>query len=233
MKYIYLLYAIFISYTNFAQDSRLFGNTWYLRTLQSDDLAFIYEITDMDPEIDPFLNILEDFSFNGEGACNIFSGTYSFFPPNNLTATDFTSTTDDCGVGEQHDFELAYFYFISGDFWYDITQDGEGAVLSLGNPLGGTAVFKSYPLSTNNEFHKNGFTLYPNPVNDVLVLSSQNETKNLDIKIFNVERKLLKSQNLGFKRAVSVDVSNLSSGIYFLNVEDGRGNRSIKKFIKQ
>lgn len=66
-----------------------------------------------------------------------------------------------------------------------------------------------------------------------MVLSSQNEMKNLDIKIFNIQGKLIRSQNLEFKKEVPIDVSDCSSGIYFLNVKDQSGKEGIKKFIKK
>lgn len=178
--------------SNFEQ-AELFDNTWYLRTVQTDDLAHIYNVSEMDPPINPYLIISEDLNFNGEGACNSFNGMYSLYPPRNMTTIDFTATSDDCGVQEQNDFEDDYFWFISGEFWYDIVQEGDGVVLTLGNPLGGIAVFKSYLLSTKDLYMKE-LTVYPNPVNDVLVLSSQNEMRNLDIRIFNIEGKLLSTK---------------------------------------
>lgn len=232
MRQIYAIIALLVLTVANGQEEQLFENTWHLRTVQSDDLAPLYDVAEMDPPIAPYLKISEDFSFNGEGACNNFNGTYSFYSPNNLTTTDFLATIDDCGIEEQNRFEDDYFYFVSGDFWYDIVQEGDGAVLSLGNPLGGIAVFNSYPLSTK-EFYKNEFNFYPNPVNDVLVLSSEHEIGILKIKIFNLEGKLLSTQNLEFQKQVSVDVSNLSRGIYFLNIEDGNDNTAIKKFIKK
>lgn len=83
---------------------------------------------------------------------------------------------------------------------------------------------------------KNGdgnFSLFPNPAKNELLLNSKNTTGKLNIKIFNIEGKLLSSQNLVFEKQVAVDVSNLSSGIYFLNIEDERGNITNKKFIKE
>lgn len=76
------------------------------------------------------------------------------------------------------------------------------------------------------------FSLYPNPVKEKLFLSITNTTTNLKIKIFNIEGKLLIIENVAFKNRVSLDVSQLSRGIYFLNIEDENGNTAIKKFVK-
>lgn len=230
MKYIYLFFAMLAYHTSNGQDPQLFENTWYVRTVQLDDMAFIHKVSETDPSIAPYLDISEDFIFTGAGACNSFDGIYSFYPPQHLTATDFAATTDDCGVQEHNSFEEDYFWIISHEFWFEITQNG--TVLTIGTPLGGTVVFMNYPLSAK-DFNKNEFTLYPNPVNETLVLGSQTEIDNATIKIFNIEGKLLSTQNAAFENEVSIDVSNISSGIYFLNFEDENGNRAIKKFIKQ
>ena len=215
-----------------AQDPQLFENTWHLRTVMLDDMTDEYVVSEINPPIAPYLIISEDFDFNGAGACNTFNGTYNFYPPNDLITLDFFATADGCGGQEYDRFEEDYFWFISHEFWFDISQDSEGKVLTLGTPLGGVAVFKSNPLSTK-DFYKNELNVYPNPVNDVLILDSKEEIGNLTIKIFNIEGKLLSIQNLNMKKQVSVDVSSLSSGIYFLNIEDEKGNTTIKKFLKE
>jgi hypothetical protein len=77
------------------------------------------------------------------------------------------------------------------------------------------------------------FSIHPNPAKNELFLSSQNPSENLKIKIFNIEGKLLSSQTLALEKQTSIDVSNLSSGMYFLNIEDENGNTAVKKFIKE
>ena len=196
-----------------------------------DDLAEEYVVSEIDPPISPYLLISEDFNFNGEGACNTFSGEYDFFPPNGLSATSFLTTTDDCGVPIHNRFETSYFTFISNEFSYDILLESQDYILILGNVLGGIAVFRSEPLAIT-DFLKNEFTLYPNPVNDVLFFKSAAEIGHLTIKILTIEGRLLSTQNLEFERQASLDVSTLSKGVYFLNIEEENGNTSIKKFIK-
>lgn len=230
MKYVYLILTILIFHTSYGQDSALFNNIWYVRTVQLDDMTDIHHVSEIDPPIAPYLDISEDFSFVGIGACNNFEGVYSFYPPQDLMATDFAATTDDCGVQAHTRFEEDYFWFISHEFWFEISQNG--TVLTFETPLGGTVVFMNYPLSTT-DFYRDAFILYPNPVNDVLVLHSQTEIGNATIKVFNIEGRLLSTQNARFENQVSIDVSNLSGGIYFLKVEDESGNRAIKKFLKQ
>lgn len=76
------------------------------------------------------------------------------------------------------------------------------------------------------------FNLYPNPAKNKLFLSSKNTTANLKLKIFNLEGKFLSTQNEESENQIYIDVTQLMSGIYFLNIEDENGNTTIKKFIK-
>nr|WP_298994562.1 T9SS type A sorting domain-containing protein [uncultured Polaribacter sp.] len=74
-----------------------------------------------------------------------------------------------------------------------------------------------------------GFSMYPNPANNVLNISAKETIKNADI--FNVLGKKVMSVNIN-KANGSIDVSSLSSGIYLIkyNVNDKVGTA---KFIKQ
>ena len=85
-------------------------------------------------------------------------------------------------------------------------------------------------------FPENGlseFSIHPNPAKDKLYISKTAQTENLKISIFNIEGKLLNAQNTLFESQRSIDVSGLTSGIYFLHIEDENGKKEIKKFIKE
>ena len=105
-----------------------------------------------------------------------------------------------------------------------------------------------YSISTNNEFYlddfnyingilnhtfilsindisKANFLVYPNPTNNFLYVDTQNAIENL--RVYNMQGSLVISQ----LEQNSVNVSNLSSGIYFIEVSTDTGS-SIQKFIK-
>lgn len=231
MKYIYLIFAILGFYSTYAQELELVENTWYLRTIQSNDMAPVYNVAEMNPPIAPYLIISEDLSFNGEGACKTFSGTFSYHPYV-LTTTEFDATTDDCGVEEQNGLENSYFGLISLEFEYEISDDGEGAVLTMGTPLGGSAIFKSYSLATN-DFYKNGLSVYPNPASDMLHIEVDRELDNSAVTILTMEGKRIIVHKAAFENTMSINVSNLSNGVYFLNIEDKYGNTTTSTFIKK
>ncbi|WP_235003990.1 T9SS type A sorting domain-containing protein [Aequorivita lipolytica] len=82
-------------------------------------------------------------------------------------------------------------------------------------------------------FSASQFSIHPNPVKNRLYINATNPTANLKVKILNIEGKLIRTENLEIQDQTSIDVSNLKSGIYFLNIEDETGNVEVKKFIKE
>ena len=232
MKTLLYILVFSISGIALAQDPQLFENDWYLYEVLSTDLGTLYDVSLINPPISPYLTIAEDLTFSGEGACNTFNGTYELLPSNELSSINFTASTNDCGIQQHNSFENEYFGYISGGYSYTITEESDGKVLKFESPLMGYAVFKSYPLSIS-DFQKNKFQLYPNPAKDKLYLRATNTTVNLKVKIFNTAGKLLSTKNIAIDEQASIDVSNFTNGIYFLNIEDENGNTTIKKFIKE
>ncbi len=232
MKILLYLLLFNLSAISYAQDPQLFENEWYLYEVLTNDLGTLYEVSLIEPPIIPSLSISEDLIFSGLGACNNFNGVYGFFPPNELNSINFIASTDDCGVEQHNNFEDEYFGFISGGYSYNITDDSRGKVLTLENGIFGYAVFKSYSLSTSN-FTKNEFQVYPNPAKNKLILTSTNKEGKLKIRIFNIEGRLLDTQNLELENQTSIDISGLMNGTYFLNIENENGNSEVKKFLKE
>ena len=76
---------------------------------------------------------------------------------------------------------------------------------------------------TENSFLKNQFTIYPNPTTNVLHISGNDEVEYLDIFDLN-GRKLMTTKGVN-----TVDVSQLSAGVYFINVN----NKEAVKFVKK
>ena len=72
--------------------------------------------------------------------------------------------------------------------------------------------------------YENNFEIYPNPVDDVLYIKSDNNIKEVNIyNIVGIKVATVSSQ----QSAVSIDMSGLSSGVYFVEV-DGKTFRIIR-----
>ncbi len=227
-KLLLIVLTCFFSFQSFGQDPdpELF-RTWYLYFVQSTDLGTPYEVSEIDPTIQPFITILENLDFNGEGACNTFNGTYEHMGTNEMNSISFNSTDNDCGVQIHNSFENSYFGFMQSYIWYNISQDSDGLTLAFGEPLMGSAIFKDYPLSAS-DFTLNEVVIYPNPVSDQLFISSEN-TMIETITIYSLTGKKVVEV---VSETNSIDVTTLSKGMYFVEISSASG-KSVKKFIKK
>ena len=225
MKRLLLLFtSLTLFSTAFAQDPDLF-RTWYLYELQSSDLSTLYIVNDIEPSIQPFITIQPNLAFDGEGACNTFSGTYAF-EPGELTSMDLTSSMDDCGISIHNNFENSYFDFMQF-IWFEISPDGNGLTLNLSNAIFGYAILKDYELSVNDYTSNSEIKLYPNPSSETINISSEG-TAIESLAVYTLAGQLLISQTVNDR---SIDVSSLSEGIYLLEIISEFG-RQYQKFIK-
>lgn len=71
-----LLILFIISFQSFAQNPELF-KTWYLTSIEY-DLEGGLEVSSINPNISPTLIINELLEFEGFGACNSFSGEFTY-----------------------------------------------------------------------------------------------------------------------------------------------------------
>lgn len=97
-----------------------------------------------------------------------------------------------------------------------------------GHPADGT-IYRLTPATTQIADHQGqNITIYPNPVQDILNI----ETKQINTKvtIFDFTGKLIISQTISETGAI--DVSKISAGIYFLQIEN-EGITQTQKFVKQ
>ena len=92
----------------------------------------------------------------------------------------------------------------------------------------GAYEFGSSPTLSTNDFNTNklSFTIYPNPVQDNLYITVEGELTLVEVY------SILGTKVLSSKQA-TVNVSALTSGVYFLRVETQKGAIATKRFIKQ
>ncbi|RYM34001.1 T9SS type A sorting domain-containing protein [Brumimicrobium glaciale] len=121
-----------------------------------------------------------------------------------------------------------------GGFGYSVSLSSNANTIAIGTPSnssnrGRLAVYDLTELYLNVSDHylSENFTVFPNPVDNLLQMQF---TDNLEYKkavIYNCFGQLILQSD-----AKTIDVSDLRSGIYFLEVETNKGN-SIKKIIKK
>lgn len=87
----------------------------------------------------------------------------------------------------------------------------------------------SFLLNTDS-FTGNEILIYPNPSSDYISITNPERIHISSINIIDPVGKIIKTISSNFSK---VDVSNLSNGIYMLNIETKEGEKFIKNFIKK
>ncbi len=232
-----LLYILLfnISAISFAQDPLLFETNWFLMELTSDGAnVFI-------PNNGEINNVPLDFLEFGMSTqpCNLLSIEINDLTNSTFITSDWAILEYNCFLPETLNFEEIYFYnffqidLIGQTFNYQLELGANDTrMLTITNPEGDVAIYGNAALSIQDNTLSQ-FTLFPNPAKNELFLNSKSTRGNLNVKIFNIEGKLLSTQTVAHQDQTSIDVSQLLSGLYFLNIEDKDGNTEVKKFLKE
>src|SRR5690625_128811 len=155
--------------------------------------------------------ITAEYMFNNSGIdCENYSETLLGWANNLNTAADVILGAD--GMQYSPDAE-SYRNILINDLGWTIEGDSEG----------------SCTLSVNSEMEIT-FDLYPNPTNDLVFISGLEGEES--ISLFNISGKLLHSFTTD-NTEVSIDMTQFSSGVYFLNIKTKDQIQTTKKVIKQ
>lgn len=231
-KLLLLLIVGFISLNAFGQDPDpdLF-QTWYLHQIEFDlgDTMFVSDIT---PGISPTLTVSETLEFNGFGACNDFSGNFSYEIVDGeemITPSNYNDTGLTCAFQSHNDFENQYFGYFDSGLGIPLRLYVDPTTLHLEIAPGFILKFKDTPVVLEiGETQKPEIQIFPNPVSETLFVNSKNVVIQ-DISIYNsMGQKVLEPTVVDN----SMDISVLQKGIYFI-VLTLDNERTFQKFIKE
>ncbi|MAL59435.1 MAG: cadherin [Flavobacteriaceae bacterium] len=110
-------------------------------------------------------------------------------------------------------------------FGEDVT--GEMYAVSLG---GNIYKISGGQVASTEDFNNNTFKVYPNPSNEVITIQSEIELIN-HLSIFDINGRLIFSENIAQKGSTTLDVSKFSKGIYLLEIISEKGASAIKKLM--
>ena len=79
---------------------------------------------------------------------------------------------------------------------------------------------------------KNSFSLFPNPTSETLVIENIKNNETATLRIYTINNNLLYTEILDSSYN-KIDVRHLSTGVYFIVVENATGKKVAKKFIKK
>ncbi len=125
------------------------------------------------------------------------------------TWTQYTATIS--GLTGPTEVEFAFRYYVT---------DG-GTNGSNSDIIGIDSFSVDTPLSTN-DFFKNNFTVFPNPVKDILNISNTSNLAIESAKITDVNGRTVKEVR-NFETLNQINISELNTGIYFLKVTTSQG----------
>lgn len=75
-------------------------------------------------------------------------------------------------------------------------------------------------------------SVYPNPFQDKITISLENESSNAKVKLVDITGKQLYNNSFSGNSIEINNLESLNSGIYFLKIEDQNGSFTTKKIIK-
>jgi glucose/arabinose dehydrogenase len=115
----------------------------------------------------------------------------------------------------------------SSNFIYSFGEDKDGELYVST----GSAIHKLVDTSlSTNDFTKSGISVYPNPASSELFIKNENNVELSSIKITDLTGKIVANQNTEFS---SMNISDLSKGMYFVTIEAKNGLIATSKIIKQ
>ena len=81
------------------------------------------------------------------------------------------------------------------------------------------------------DYNLSELKIYPNPVAETLYITSNSQIQLLEASLFTINGKLILSQSIHTANT-TIEVGNLSKGVYFLIIENENGTRLSRKIIK-
>lgn len=107
-------------------------------------------------------------------------------------------------------------------------EEGAGGIWSGTLTLNGLTEVTA----SSKDFLASKFTVFPNPVNDVVTVANSNNLLVSEIAINDINGRTVKTVKLNAVTEAQVNVAELNSGIYFMNITTNEGVTT-KKIIKK
>ena len=92
------------------------------------------------------------------------------------------------------------------------------------------SILAQWGVNVNEYSHNANVNIYPNPANDKLYIVAETEIE--DIVVYDVYGRLQDYKTTRLQGSVTVDVTKLNAGIYFIKINTNEGN-IVKRIIKQ
>lgn len=201
----------------FKQDSVFIDNLMiYNRALTTNEVDVVYADSSI-ACVDPDVNATAQYTGVSISISNAARPTVVSIKDGDGVILQSDTITSGSGTGN-----VSFSNLAPNTFYYFTVTNADGcsttsSFTTTNNPTGLNT------LSSNTRV-----TLYPNPANNVLHISSDNAFEK--IQITNVIGNIIKEETLS---GTSINIAELQAGVYFAKLIDIKGAIATKKFIKQ
>lgn len=218
----------------YAQDVELIDYNWTIEKIVTEELTLTANEEDVD------ILFIEDFDGSISFELVACAGQFDLLNSENefkifnlgcaisMEQSEVVEFFFDVFIFEEADEEITDEGSMYGPFTYAFREEDDKIYLDITNNEGSVATFWTSTLSTPN-FNEIEFSFYPNPVKDLLNIESpQSELQKIQIFDMNGKQVL----QLDMVGQETIDVSQLKSGVYLLQVETREG-KATRKLVKE
>ncbi len=234
MKNVYIVLISLLCFASYAQDPELLNNEWFVEKLVINDNEIFppnQNIIRTSTFSQDFITIFHDICKEG------FVNDINYLPDLNFEISDGGPVLEGvCGDPVVIEFmENHYSIYLTQDevaknpFSYEIITDNDVTSLVVTNVDGDQAFYNNTPILSVKDINKLVISLYPNPVQDQLLINSKRKLKTANI--YSITGKLVAEHTLS--HTAVINTSELSKGLYFITVEDMGDNKTTKRFVKK
>ena len=97
--------------------------------------------------------------------------------------------------------------------------------------MGSFLVIDTTGTAAITQIQKQTFKLYPNPVSENLFIQFNNEISFAEINLFNVLGKNILKQNINNHNSITLNVTDLFNGVYFIQVKSLQESTTLKIIV--
>ncbi|WP_412561582.1 T9SS-dependent M36 family metallopeptidase [Winogradskyella sp. MIT101101] len=84
----------------------------------------------------------------------------------------------------------------------------------------------------NQDFERTAFVVYPNPTNSTIFIASGSNYGDAKVRLYDINGRQLLTKTINLSNTPHIDISNLSDGMYVLEIETGSNKTFSQKIIK-
>ncbi|WP_430406538.1 SBBP repeat-containing protein [Fluviicola sp.] len=164
-------------------------------------------------------NFLVSFNSNGQRLWGTFYGGQSY----ENTGYCATDNLGNIYLSGSTDIYSSQFQIVSPNGHQTLCNQFQDSYLAKLSVTGSASINEIQPLD---------FTIYPNPVKNILQIENTSNREASSLKIYNLSGELVLKSDLGLESS-TINISSLNNGLYILSFEENNQCIGIQKIVKE